>query len=54
MVTISLSQNGYTKGAETMHYDIKILSDMAIRLGVVRNTLEKVIRLAEILKFINS
>jgi len=37
-----------------MHYDIKILSDMAMRLGVVRNTLEKVIRLVEILKFINS
>jgi len=37
-----------------MKYEVKILSDMALKLGVVRNTLEKVIRLSEILKFINS
>ncbi len=37
-----------------MRYDPNILSRLATKLGVVRNTLEKVIRLAEILRFINN
>ncbi|MDD5292935.1 MAG: nucleotidyl transferase AbiEii/AbiGii toxin family protein [Candidatus Izemoplasmatales bacterium] len=37
-----------------MRYDPNVLSRLAAKLGVVRNTLEKVIRLAEILRFINS
>lgn len=37
-----------------MRYDPNVLSKLATKLGVVRNTLEKVIRLAEILRFINS
>lgn len=37
-----------------MQYDINVLSKLAAKLGVVRNTLEKVIRLSEILRFINS
>ena len=37
-----------------MRYDVKVLVEMANQLGVIRNTLEKVLRLSEILKFINS
>jgi predicted nucleotidyltransferase component of viral defense system len=37
-----------------MRYDVKVLVEMANQLGVVRNTLEKVLRLSKILKFINS
>lgn len=37
-----------------MRYDINVLSRLAVKLGVVRNTLEKVIRLSEILRFINT
>jgi predicted nucleotidyltransferase component of viral defense system len=37
-----------------MRYDSNVLSRLAAKLGVVRNTLEKVIRLAEILRFINN
>lgn len=36
-----------------MKYDPIVLSKLAKELGVIRNTLEKVIRLAEILKFAN-
>ncbi|MDD3842426.1 MAG: nucleotidyl transferase AbiEii/AbiGii toxin family protein [Candidatus Izemoplasmatales bacterium] len=37
-----------------MRYDANVLSRLAVQMGVVRNTLEKVIRLAEILRFINT
>jgi len=37
-----------------MRYDPNVLSKLATKLGVVRNTFEKVIRLAEILRFINN
>lgn len=37
-----------------MRYDPIVLQKLSISLGVVRNTLEKVIRLAEIVRFINS
>jgi len=37
-----------------MRYDPNVLSRLAVQMGVVRNTLEKVIRLAEILRFINT
>jgi len=37
-----------------MKYDVKILSNMAIEMGANRNTLEKVLRLSEILRFINT
>ena len=36
-----------------MRYDPIVLSKLSNKLGVVRNTLEKVLRLAEILRFIN-
>jgi len=36
-----------------MRYDVKVLVEMANQLGVNRNTLEKVLRLSQILKFIN-
>lgn len=37
-----------------MRYDTIVLSKLSNKLGVVRNTLEKVLRLAEILRFINN
>jgi predicted nucleotidyltransferase component of viral defense system len=37
-----------------MKYDSIVLSKLSSKLNVVRNTLEKVLRLAEILRFINS
>lgn len=37
-----------------MRYDPIVLSKLSNRLGVVRNTLEKVLRLTDILRFINS
>lgn len=37
-----------------MRYDPIVLSKLSNKLGVVRNTLEKVLRLAEILRFINN
>ena len=37
-----------------MRYDPIVLSKLATKLDVVKNTLEKVIRLAEILRFINN
>lgn len=37
-----------------MKYDSNVLSKKALELGVVRNTLEKVIRLSEVLRFINT
>lgn len=36
-----------------MRYDPIVLLKLSNKLGVVRNTLEKVLRLAEILRFIN-
>jgi predicted nucleotidyltransferase component of viral defense system len=37
-----------------MRYDANVLSRLAVQMGVVRNTLEKVLRLSEILRFINT
>jgi len=37
-----------------MNYDIKILSELSKKYGYVRNTFEKVLRLVEILQYINT
>ena len=37
-----------------MNYDIKILSELSKKYGYVRNTFEKVLRLVEILDYINT
>lgn len=54
MIIKLLSLNGYKKEVCLLRIDPIILSKLSSDLGVVRNTLEKVIRLTEILRFINS